>query len=464
MRIYNTMTRQKEAIPSGEKLKIYACGPTVYNLIHIGNARQICVFDTLRRYLAYRGRESFFVQNFTDVDDKIIKKAAELGKSAAEVSENAIKEYFTDAHGLNVLDADIHPKVTENMEIIIDIVQKLVEKGYAYAADGDVYFRTSKFPEYGKLSHMPLEELMEGASERVGEVEGKENPIDFAVWKSAKPGEPYWASPFGNGRPGWHIECSAMSRHYIGDTLDIHGGGSDLIFPHHENEIAQSECATGAPLAKIWMHNGMLSVDSRKMSKSKNNFFLVRELSEEYGYEAVRFMLLSAHYRSQLNYAAEVMESAVNAVQRLKNCKQSLLRAIEAASEDGSVNEDVKSLAEGRVKQFVTAMDDDLNTADGLAAIFELVREINTLVQKNSAQKAGLRYLLEVLGELCGVLGLRLEEVEESIPEKILTLAEERKAARAAKDFALADKIRDEILAAGYVIEETRQGTFIRKK
>ena len=333
MLIYNTMTRKKEELKpiTDGTVKIYACGPTVYNLIHIGNARALCVFDTLRRYLEFRGYKVLYVQNFTDVDDKIIKKANELGKTASEVSENAIKEYFTDAKGLNVREADIHPKVTENMDIIIDIIQTLLDKGYAYEAEGDVYFDTSKFPDYGKLSHMPLEDLQAGARIEVGEK--KRAPMDFAVWKAAKPGEPYWDSPFGKGRPGWHIECSAMSRHYIGDTIDIHGGGSDLIFPHHENEIAQSECATGSPLANIWMHNGMLNVDNKMMSKSTGNFFMVRDLSDKYGYEPIRFMLLSVHYRSQLNYTVEVIESCKAALRRLYTCRETIERVLPAAKE-----------------------------------------------------------------------------------------------------------------------------------
>ncbi len=297
MNIYNTMTRKKEELaPITENtVKIYCCGPTVYNLIHIGNARALCVFDTLRRYLEFRGYKVFYVQNFTDVDDKIIKKANELGKTALEVSENAIKEYFVDADGLNVRRADVHPKVTENMDIIIDIVKTLVEKGFAYEADGDVYFDVAKFGEYGKLSHQPLDDLKAGARIEVGEK--KRDPMDFAVWKAAKPGEPYWDSPFGQGRPGWHIECSAMSRHYIGDTIDIHGGGADLIFPHHENEIAQSECATGKPLANLWMHNGMLNVDNKKMSKSAGSVLLVRDMAAKLGYERISFMPRSVQYR-----------------------------------------------------------------------------------------------------------------------------------------------------------------------
>lgn len=462
MQIYNTMTRKKEELIPIEEgtVKIYCCGPTVYNLIHIGNARALCVFDTLRRYLEFRGYKVLYVQNFTDVDDKIIKKANELGKTSSEVSENAIKEYFVDAEGLNVRRADIHPKVTENMGIIIDIVKTLVDKGYAYEADGDVYFDTSKFPEYGKLSHQPLDDLKAGARIEAGEK--KRDPMDFAVWKAAKPGEPYWDSPFGKGRPGWHIECSAMSRHYIGDTIDIHGGGSDLIFPHHENEIAQSECATGSPLAKIWMHNGMLNVDNKKMSKSAGNFFMVRDLSAKYGYEPIRFMLLSVHYRSQLNYTLEVIESCKAALERLYNCRDGMERVL-AAAKDGEAKaetlEDVKS-ARG---SFNKAMDDDFNTADGIAAVFELVRKINTALSSPEITKGDVKVYQDEFSALTNVLGLLYNKKDDEIPAEIAELIEERKAARKAKDFARADAIRDKIAGMGYIVEETRQGTIVKK-
>ena len=462
MQIYNTMTRQKEELrPINEgTVKIYACGPTVYNLIHIGNARALCVFDTLRRYLEFRGYNVFYVQNFTDVDDKIIKKANETGKTAHEVSENAIKEYFTDADGLNVRRADVHPKVTENMDIIIDIVKTLVDKGFAYEADGDVYFDTSKFPQYGKLSHMPLEDLQACARIEVGDK--KRDPMDFAVWKAAKPGEPYWDSPFGQGRPGWHIECSAMSRHYIGDTIDIHGGGADLIFPHHENEIAQSECATGCPLANVWMHNGMLNVDGSKMSKSKGNFFMVRDLSGEYGYEPIRFMLLSVHYRSQLNYTIEVIESCKAALQRMYTCRDSLNRAISAAADRAASETALNDVKEAR-EQFIKVMDDDFNTADGISVIFELVRKINTAIASGNATKGDLNVYNDEFTALTNVLGLLYNNKDEEIPAEVTELIEQRKAARKAKDFALADSLRDKITAMGYIVEETRQGTIVKK-
>lgn len=458
MLIYNTMTRQKEELKTikPNEVGIYACGPTVYNLIHIGNARALCVFDTLRRYLEYRGYKVRYVQNFTDVDDKIIKKANELGIPSLEVSENAIKDYFIDARGMNIRDADIHPKVTENIDIIIEIIQSLIDKGYAYQVDGDVYFDTDKYPEYGALSHMPLDELKEGARIEVGEK--KRSAMDFAVWKAAKPDEPYWDSPFGKGRPGWHIECSAMSRHYIGDTLDIHGGGSDLIFPHHENEIAQSCCATGKPLANYWMHNGMLTVDNKKMSKSKNNFFLVRDIAKVYGYEPVRFMELQVHYRSQLNFTEEVIQSCKAALERLYNCKN-LLEQTEKTAADG---DEIPDFPQKYKEQFITAMDDDLNTADGISAVFELVRESNIYANSDTATKKGASAALAMLEELCGVLGL-LYNKEDEVPDEVKALVAARQEARKAKNFSLADEIRDKITALGFEIRETRQGTEIKK-
>ena len=462
MKIYNTMTRQKEELKpiTDGIVKIYCCGPTVYNLIHIGNARALCVFDTLRRYLEFRGYKVLYVQNFTDVDDKIIKKANELGKTASEVSENAIKEYFVDAQGLNVRKADIHPKVTENMGIIIDIVKTLIDKGYAYEADGDVYFETKKFPEYGKLSHMPLEDLQAGARIEVGEK--KRDPMDFAVWKAAKPGEPYWDSPFGKGRPGWHIECSAMSRHYIGDTIDIHGGGSDLIFPHHENEIAQSECATGSPLANIWMHNGMLMVDGRKMSKSLGNFHMVRDLAEKFGYEAIRYLLLSVQYRSQLNFTFDAIESCKAALQRLYTCRDAMER-VKSAAKDGEAGAQTLEAVKTARADFITAMDDDFNTADGISVLFELVRKINSALASPDVTKGDIAAYYDEFTALTNVLGLLYNKENDDIPAEVADLVEQRRAARKAKDFALADALRDKITALGYTVEETRQGTIVKK-
>ncbi|MDR0197520.1 MAG: cysteine--tRNA ligase [Oscillospiraceae bacterium] len=469
MLIYNTLTRKKEEfIPlNSGKATVYACGPTVYNLIHLGNARQICVFDVIRRYLKFRGYDVLYVQNFTDVDDRIIKLANEKGITPSEYSESMIREYFTDARALNVLDADIHPKVTENIPLIIDIINVLLEKGFAYRSGGDVYFTAEKFPGYGKLSRNTPEELREGASNRLdAESENKRSPLDFALWKAAKNDEPYWEAPFGNGRPGWHIECSAMSRHYIGDTIDIHGGGADLIFPHHENEIAQSEAATGCALAKYWAHNGMLNIGNVKMAKSKNNFFLVREAAEKYGYEAIRFMLLSAHYRSRMNYTDEVLESAVQSTRRLRNCVK-LMDSFEksAAGENAGAapSESARETVSLRRGQFITAMDDDFNTADGMAALFELVRDINAALSAGDVSPSDVARYRGLFDEINGVLGLVYAE-EEKIPEEVTALAEKRSAAKKAKDYALADKIREEIGAKGYIIEETRQGFSLKKK
>lgn len=464
MKIYNTMTRKKEELVpiNGKNIGIYACGPTVYNLIHIGNARPICSFDVLRRYLKYRGYNVKYVQNFTDVDDKIIKKSIEEGIPASEVSEKYIAEYFKDAHGLNVMDADVHPKVTQSMDIIIDIVKTLVEKRYAYESNGDVYFRTLKFRDYGKLSGMPIEDLQAGA--RIDISEHKENPLDFAVWKAAKEGEPYWESPWGKGRPGWHIECSAMSRYHIGDTIDIHCGGQDLIFPHHENEIAQSECATGCKFANYWMHNGYINIDNKKMSKSLGNFFTAREVAEKYGYETVRYMMVQAHYRSPINYCVELLDACKASLERLYNCRETLDRAIGNAA-DGSVTAEAKEIFDKRREQFIAAMDDDLNTADAIAAVFELVRDINTMSASASVSKQQLEAAAKLFDELTGILGLLYNRKSENdIPQEILDLAEQRKAARKEKNFSLADELRDKISAMGYIIEETRQGTKITKK
>ena len=463
IKIYNTLTRTKEnfaPVKSG-KVSVYACGPTVYNLIHVGNARALCVFDVIRKFLKYSGYDVLFVQNFTDVDDRIIRLAGEKGITPLEYSESMIEQYFTDARSLGVTDADIHPKVTDNIGIIIEIIEVLVNKGYAYESGGDVYFAAEKFVSYGKLSRNSLDDLMEGASNRLDEEAArKRSPLDFALWKGTKPGEPSWESPFGKGRPGWHIECSAMSRHFIGDTIDIHGGGADLIFPHHENEIAQSEAATGCQLAKYWVHNGMLNVDNAKMSKSKNNFFLVRDAAAKFGYEPVRFMLLAAHYRSQMNYTAEVLESAAKSTERLRNCRD-LLEA--ATGNEGSLSETAKSVVETRRTQFVTAMSDDFNTADAIAAWFELVRDINTAVSDKSASKTDIAAYRELFNDFNSVLGLLYAE-SEAVPADVLDLVEKRKAAKASKDYALADSIRDEIAALGWVIEETRQGTNLKKR
>ena len=462
MKVYNTLTREKEelnTIVPGE-VKMYACGPTVYNFIHIGNARPIIVFDTLRRYLEYRGMKVTFVQNFTDVDDKIIKKANEEGVSAQEISERFIREYETDARGLNVRPATYHPKVTENMDSILEIVKTLVDNGYAYEAEGDVYFRTLKFKEYGKLSHMPLEDLEAGARIATGDI--KEHPMDFALWKSAKPGEPSWDSPWGKGRPGWHIECSAMSRSILGETIDIHCGGQDLIFPHHENEIAQSECASGKIFANYWMHNGYINVDNKKMSKSLNNFFTTREVANQFGYEPIRFMMLQAQYRSPINYSLEIIEQCKSALERLYNCKAALKRARQQAVGEELSEETKESLLKHK-QSFIDAMEDDLNTADAIAAVFELVRDINT----GLASKPSLAYVAfadDLYSELTGVLGLLYEEAkDDEIPAEVMALVEERAAARKEKNFQRADELRAQIAQMGYEVKETRQGVEINK-
>lgn len=464
MKIYNTLTRQKEEFkPINEgKVGIYVCGPTVYNYIHIGNARPICVFDVLRRFLKYIGYEVKFVQNFTDVDDKIIKRANEECVQAIDISEKYIKEFLTDLRGLNAMEADISPKVTESMDIIIDLIKTLVDKGYAYQAGGDVYFRTRKFKSYGKLIKQSIDDLMSGARIDVNDI--KEDPLDFALWKAAKEGEPFWESPWGKGRPGWHIECSAMSKHYIGETIDIHGGGVDLIFPHHENEIAQSEAATGEPLAHYWMHNGHINIDNKKMSKSAGNFFTTRDVAEKYGYEAIRYLMIQAHYRSPINYSIDLLEACKASLERLYNCRNSIDRAIGTAA-DGDISDEVKGFLDKRKTQFIEALSDDLNTADGISAIFELVREINSLISAGNASKSELKACADLFDELTGVLGICYNrKTHEAIPEEIRKLADERQEARKAKDFARADALRDKISELGYIIEETRQGTTIKRK
>ena len=457
MKIFNTMSRQKEEfVPVDEnEVKIYACGPTVYNFIHIGNARPLCVFDVLRRYMEYRGYNVKFVQNFTDVDDKIINRANEEGLTFEEVSEKYINEFWTDAHGLNFKDATVHPKATENIDEIIDIIKALEEKGYAYAVNGDVYFRTLKFNEYGKLSHQPIDDLQSGARIAVGDI--KENPLDFALWKGAKEGEPYWESPWGNGRPGWHIECSAMNRRYLGKTIDIHCGGQDLIFPHHENEIAQSECANGCTFSKYWMHNGYINVDNVKMSKSLGNFKTVREIAEVYGYEVIRYFLISSHYRSPINYNLEIIEQCKSALDRLYTCRESLdfaLKNVQDVEDDTELINQLNS----RREQFIASMDDDLNTADGVAAVFELVKDINTKILDKTVSKNVCETAAEVFDELCGVLGILYNRKSNDLDAEVEALIAKRQEARANKDWAAADKIRDDLKAMGIILKDTPQG------
>ena len=453
MRIFNTLTREKDEfkpITEGE-VKIYACGPTVYNYIHIGNARPLCVFDVLRRYFEWRGYKVSFVQNFTDIDDKLIKRANEESSTVPEIAERYIKEFWTDADGLNVKHATVNPRATENIEQIQSIISALVEKGYAYQSGGDVYYRAKKFSGYGKLSHQPLEDLEAGA--RIDVTEVKEDPMDFCLWKGAKPGEPYWDSPWGKGRPGWHIECSAMACRYLGKTIDIHCGGLDLIFPHHENEIAQSEAANGCEFAHYWMHNGFINVDNHKMSKSLGNFFTVRDVAEKYGYEPIRYMMVSCQYRSPINYSYEVIEQAKNSLERLYTCRDNIDFALKNAQDGGEVPEFI----EKRKQEFIAAIDDDLNTADALAAIFMLVRDINTLIAEG-AGKASLEACADMFDQLTGVLGLVYNRKTEALDSDIEALIEQRTAARKAKDFKTADEIRDKLKAMGIVLEDTPQG------
>ena len=460
MKIFNTLTRRKEELKTivPNELKVYACGPTVYNYIHIGNARPLCVFDTFRRYMEYRGYKVNFVQNFTDIDDKIIRRANEEGTDYKTVSEKYIEEFWTDAKGMNVREATVHPKATENIDEIINIVSTLIEKGYAYAVDnGDVYFSPKQFNEYGKLSHQPLEDLEAGARINIGEV--KREPMDFALWKSAKPGEPYWESPWGHGRPGWHIECSAMVRRYLGETIDIHCGGQDLVFPHHENEIAQSECCNGVPFANYWMHNGFISVDNVKMSKSLGNFFTVRDVANEYGYEPIRYFLISSHYRSPINYSVDIIEQCKASLVRLYNCRESLDFALKNAVDTVPADaEEIKKTLDGRREQFIRVMDDDLNTADAITAVFELVKDINTKVITDAPSKELVEYATNLFDELTGVLGLVYNRKTESLDDEIEKLIEARTQARKDRNWAEADRIRDELKAQGIVLEDTPQG------
>ena len=463
MKIFNTLTRRKEEfVPLDEgKVKMYVCGPTVYNLIHIGNARPMIIFDTVRRYMEYKGYEVNYVSNFTDVDDKIIKKAIEEGVSAEEISTRYIKECKKDMADMNVKPATTAPQATQEIQGMIDMIQTLIDKGYAYpAADGTVYFRVKKFKEYGKLSHKNLDDLQSGfRSLKVSGEDQKEDPLDFVLWKPKKEGEPSWPSPWCDGRPGWHIECSVMSKKYLGEEIDIHAGGEDLIFPHHENEIAQSECCNGKIFARYWMHNGFLNIDNRKMSKSLGNFRTVRQIGEQYDLQVLRFFMLNAHYRSPLNFSADLMEAAKNSLERILEAAGKLSDRKDNGATENITEEELALLkeAEGFVTKFEAAMDDDFNTADALAAIFELVKFANTNVDENSSREfAGGLY--EELFKLSDVLGLKIEKKEEILDKEIEDLIQERQAARKAKDFKRADEIRDELLKKGIILKDTREG------
>ena len=463
MKLYNTLTRRKEEfVPLEEgKVKMYVCGPTVYNLIHIGNARPMIIFDTVRRYFEYRGYQVEYVSNFTDVDDKIIKKALEEGVSAQEISERYIAECKKDMAGMNVKPATVHPQATQEIDGMISMIQTLMDKGYAYAADdGTVYFRVKKFKEYGKLSHKNLDDLQSGfRALQVSGEDQKEDPLDFVLWKPKKEGEPYWESPWCKGRPGWHIECSVMSKKYLGEEIDIHAGGEDLIFPHHENEIAQSECCNDKIFARYWMHNAFLNIDNRKMSKSLGNFRTVREISQQYDLQVLRFFMLNAHYRSPLNFSADLMEASKNALERIVEAAGKLADQKDHAAVREASQEEKELIKESEsfVTKFEDAMDDDFNTADALAAVFELVKFSNTNVTgESSAEFAG--QLFTTMKDLCEVLGLNVEKKDEILDKAIEDLIQERQEARKSKNFARADEIRDELLAKGIQLKDTREG------
>ena len=462
MKIYNTLTKRKEDfVPLEEgKVKMYVCGPTVYNFIHIGNARPMIVFDTVRRYMEYKGYEVNYVSNFTDVDDKIIAKAIEEGVPAEEISERYIKECKKDMADMNVKPATTHPLATQEIDGMIDMIQTLIDKGFAYAVNGTVYFRVKNFSEYGKLSHKNLDDLQSGfRSIQVSGEDQKEDPLDFVLWKPKKEGEPYWVSPWSEGRPGWHIECSVMSKKYLGEEIDIHAGGEDLVFPHHENEIAQSECCNGKIFAKYWMHNAFLNIDNRKMSKSLGNFFTVREIGEKYDLQVLRFFMLSAHYRSPLNFSAELMEASKNALDRIVTCVDQLKHLLENAQDEELTEAEKAQLPEieGLVKKYEESMEDDFNTADAIAAVFELVKFTNTQAGSGST-KAFVKLLFDKITGLCDVLGLIVNKKEEVLDSVVEGLIEERQAARKAKDFARADEIRDQLASMGIILKDTREG------
>lgn len=464
VQVYNSLTRQKEELTPLEAnhFKVYVCGPTVYDLFHIGNARPFIVYDTLRRYLLWLGYEVTYVQNFTDIDDKVIIRARAEGISTQELADQMIGEYFHDADALNVMRASIHPRATESIDAIIRLVTMLMDKGHAYVTDDGVYFSIDSFPNYGKLSGHNLEDLIAGASDRVTETEGKRNPLDFALWKFKKEGEPFWPSPWGEGRPGWHIECSAMSLANLGETIDIHAGGVDLTFPHHENEIAQSEAATGKPFVRYWMHNGFVNINYEKMSKSRGNFFTVRDLAARYDYPIIRYFILQAHYRMPINFADDLLDAAVTSWKRVTSSVAHLAFVAEAAQDLPKDSAEEQALYQALAlyrQQWKDAMDDDLNTADAIAAIFDLVRAANTAAASGKVAAGALLEARQTLIELCGVLGLDpTDDQEEAVPPAIAALVQERQKAKEAKDYAKADALRDQVLAGGFKIEDTPQG------
>ncbi len=464
MKLYNTLTGKKEEFTvSNNTVRMYVCGPTVYNCIHVGNARCFVFFDMLRRYLEYKGHKVLYVQNFTDVDDKLIRKAAEENITVSEVADKYIKEYFADAKGLGIKEATVHPRATENIERIIGIIESLIQKGYAYASDGDVYFDTKSYSEYGKLSHRNPDDLEAGA--RIDVNDSKRNPFDFVLWKAKKEGEISWPSPWGEGRPGWHIECSAMVNKYLGTEIDIHGGGPDLVFPHHENEIAQSECATGKQMSRFWMHIGFINIDNRKMSKSLGNFFMVRDAANKYGYLPIRYFLLSSHYRSPVNFSADIIEQSATSLERLHNCADNLSFRLKSAKESSPTDTEKESIIyiEKKREQFCEALEDDFNTADAIGNLFEIAREINTRLAEEEVSKAFLEKADNIFVGLCSLLGFEKELENNLDTSYIEQMIEKRSEAKKARDFVTADKIRDTLKEKGIVLEDTPQGVKWKK-
>ena len=467
MKLYNTLTRTKEEFKTIEpgKVKMYACGPTVYNYFHLGNARPFVTFDTLARYLEYRGYDVTFVQNFTDIDDKMIKRANEEGITVEQLADRFIKEYYVDADGLNIKRQSVQPRATHSMKAIIGLIKSMEEKGFTYVIEGDgVYYDVSKKADYGKLSHYKLDELEAGGGERKASYEGKKNPGDFALWKFKKEGEPFWGSPWGEGRPGWHIECSAMIKQHLGDTIDIHGGGQDLIFPHHENEIAQSEAANGCTFCNYWVHNAFVNIDGEKMSKSLGNFFTIRDIAQKYPYNVIRFFILLGHYRSPINFSDELLAAAQTSLGRISNCVRNAEFVLNSGSFAGDEKADkqLSDAVNAASESFVSHMDDDLNSADAITDIFNLVRQTNTSAQEGKVSAAALKAAKDKILELTGVLGIVLD-LEDEIPEEITELANKRAEAKKAKDYAEADRIRDEIQAKGYTVKDVPGGFKIEK-